>query len=60
VGNAQLSDAELDAKVYAAASEYMPATDIEQSLAMLWQLQNLATIQPLMALVAGRDTAESP
>jgi hypothetical protein len=27
---------------------------------MLWQLQNLATIQPLMALVAGRATAASP
>jgi 2-methylcitrate dehydratase PrpD len=49
-----LSDAELDAKVSAAASGSMPAQDIEQSLAMLWQLQNLTTIQPLMALVAGR------
>jgi len=55
-----LSDAELDAKVYASASGSMPATDIEHSLAMLWQLQHLATIQPLMALVAGRDTAELP
>jgi hypothetical protein len=55
-----LSDAELDAKVYASASGSVTATDIEQSLAMLWQLQHLATIQPLMALVAGRDPAESP
>jgi hypothetical protein len=38
----------------------MPATAIEQSLTMLWQLQHLATIQPLMALIAGRDIAESP
>jgi hypothetical protein len=34
-----LSDAELEAKVYASASGSMPATDIAQSLAMLWQLQ---------------------
>jgi hypothetical protein len=38
----------------------MAATDIEQCLAMLWQLQNLPTIQPLMALVAGRAAVESP
>jgi hypothetical protein len=38
----------------------MPAQDIEQSLAMLWQLQNLTTIQPLMALVAGRDAVAVP
>ena len=55
-----LSDAELEAKVYASASEYMATTDIEQGLAMLWQLQNLPTIQPLMALVAGRAAVESP
>src|SRR5262249_19975901 len=54
------SNTELEAKVYASASGAMPATDIEQSLARLWQLQNLATIQPLMALVAGHDTVESP
>ena len=55
-----LSDAELDAKVYAAAAGAMPTADIEQSLAMLWQLQNLTTIQPLMALVAGRDAVAVP
>ena len=55
-----LSDAELDAKVYAAASGSIPATDIEHGLTMLWQLQNLATIEPLMALVAGRNAAASP
>jgi 2-methylcitrate dehydratase PrpD len=55
-----LSDAELEAKVSAAASGSMPAQDIEQSLAMLWQLQNLTTIQPLMALVAGRDAVVVP
>jgi 2-methylcitrate dehydratase PrpD len=55
-----LSDAELEAKVSAAASGSMPAQDIEQSLAMLWQLQHLTTIQPLMALVAGRDAVAVP
>ena len=55
-----LSDAELDAKVYAAAAGAMPTADLEHVLALLWQVQNLATIQPLMALVAGRDAAESP
>jgi 2-methylcitrate dehydratase PrpD len=55
-----LSDAELEAKVSAAASGSMPAQDIEQSLAMLWQLQTLTTIQPLMALVAGRDAVAVP
>jgi 2-methylcitrate dehydratase PrpD len=55
-----LSDAELDAKVSAAASGSIPAQDIEQALTMLWQLQHLATIQPLMVLMAGRAAAESP
>jgi 2-methylcitrate dehydratase PrpD len=54
-----LSDAELEAKMYALASGYMPAADIEQCLAMLWQLQNLATIQPLMALSSGRHAVGS-
>jgi 2-methylcitrate dehydratase PrpD len=55
-----LSDAELEAKVYAAASGAMPTADIAHVLALLWQVQNLATIHPLMALVAGRDAAEAP
>jgi 2-methylcitrate dehydratase PrpD len=55
-----LSDAELEATVYAAASGAMPTADIAHVLALLWQVQNLATIHPLMALVAGRDAAEAP
>jgi 2-methylcitrate dehydratase PrpD len=54
-----LSDAELEAKVYALASQHLPKTNIEQCLAMLWQLQNMATIHPLMALVAGQYDAAS-
>jgi 2-methylcitrate dehydratase PrpD len=48
-----LSDAELDAKVYALASGSLSTTNIEQCLAMLWQLQNMPTIHPLMTLVSG-------
>jgi 2-methylcitrate dehydratase PrpD len=48
-----LSDAELDAKVYALASGSLSTTNIEQCLVMLWQLQNMPTIHPLMALVSG-------
>ena len=47
-----LSDAELEAKVYELASERLPQADIAQLIDRLWQLPNMATIHPLMALVS--------
>ena len=47
-----LSDAELDAKVIELASERLSQGDIEQLCSMLWQLQSMETIHPLMALAS--------
>jgi hypothetical protein len=54
-----LSDAELEAKVHELASWYLPQTDMAQLLDMLWQLQDMATIHPLMGLVSGRGEGAS-
>jgi 2-methylcitrate dehydratase PrpD len=50
-----LSDAELEAKVYELASARLPQADITQLLERLWQLQHMATLHPLMALVSVRE-----
>jgi 2-methylcitrate dehydratase PrpD len=50
-----LSDAELEAKVYELASERLPHADIAQLLDRLWRLDEMATIDPLMALVSVPD-----
>lgn len=50
-----LSDTELEAKVYELAARRLPAADIAQLLDCLWQLHDMATIHPLMALVSGPD-----
>jgi 2-methylcitrate dehydratase PrpD len=50
-----LSNAELEAKVYELASERLPHADIAQLLDRLWRLDEMATIDPLMALVSVPD-----
>ena len=50
-----LSDTELEAKVYELAARRLPAADIAQLLDRLWQLHDMATIHPLMALVSAPD-----
>ena len=47
-----LSDADLEAKMYELASERLPEASLAQLLETLWQLQDMATIQPLMDLVS--------
>jgi 2-methylcitrate dehydratase PrpD len=47
-----LSDAELEVKVYDLASERLPEADIAQLLDRLWQLDDMETTHPLMALVS--------
>lgn len=47
-----LTDTELEAKVYELAAMRLPAADIAPLLDRLWQLHDMATIHPLMALVS--------
>ena len=47
-----LSDADLNAKVSELASERLQPAEIEELCSMLWQLQSMETIHPLMALTA--------